>query len=367
MPYHCPSPPTLCARCQLGLCHGCEACGDRGGHLVARRRFDSEVVLISGARRHANAEQVHNAIDTLPSTITVVTGLADGVDTWADHRAKQRGMRVLGIAANWKRWWQGAGQVRNEEMVVASDRILAFPWWGCRGTWDAISRAKSYRIKFDIIDPRCANLQVWTMRMSANAAQRRPDFLDITARTAREAWQLRRGRWHRDMPPERLFAELADAAHKLVDGGMSIAQAAKALREDGAPSLGAVFAPTHKLLRPALEARERASQLAAGGNVVDAVALETSSWTRYASGDGTGTGFMAQMSASRRRYAAIWGLVASQPSVSLACFCSKPAWWPADTPWDHHCHRYLVAKSLEGMGGVGMGEVGQETSAQLSF
>lgn len=367
MPYpHHPSPPH-CARCLLGLCHGCEACKDRGGHIVARRQFDPEVVLISGARAHANQEQVHAVIDALPMGTAILTGLADGVDQWADERAKARGMRALGIAAEWKKWGRGAGSIRNEEMVVASDRMIGFPWWGCRGTMDAIDRAKSHQVRCDIVDPQCGHLNVCTTRMLQPIARTRPDFLDITARTAKEAWELRRDVWRRDIHPEQLFAELAKAATKMIAAGSTLSQADKDLRLSGAPSLGAVFAPTYNLLRPALEAREKANTLAANRRIAEAIATDNSAWKTYVNGSNGKNGFLTQMDASRRRYGAIWGLIAAQPSVVFACFCSRPSWWPSGEEWPHHCHRFLVAKEFEKMGGVGRGEVGQPMSTQLQF
>ena len=367
MPYpHLPS-PSSCPRCLRVRCHGWAACHDRGGHIVARRRLDGEVVVISGARRHANQAQVHKEIDELPSFTIVLTGLADGVDTWANQRAKARGLRTLGIPAEGRRWGRNAGHVRNEEMVVAADRMVALPWWGCRGTYDAIQRAKSRQMRCKIIEPRCDDLVIQTARVSPSAARTCPDFLDITAKTAGDAWTMRRGIWRRDIHPERLFAELADEAHKLIANGQTLASAAKLLRDAGAPSLGAVFAPTTLLLRPALEARKVATKLAGEGKVGEAIIVEANAWERYVYGHESVGGFVRQMEKSRRRYRAVWGLVAAQPSVTLACFCSKPSWWPADHPWPNHCHRHLVAAEFEKMGGRKVGEVGQETSAQLKL
>lgn len=365
MPYHC-APDRPCPRCLLGLCHGCDACDDRGGHIVGPRLFKSEVVAISGARRHANIHQVHTFIDALPPTTTILTGLADGVDSWADYRAKGRGLRTIGIAAEWRKWGKGAGHVRNEELIVAADRLAAFPWWGCTGTYDAIDRAKSHRLPFEVIEPRCEHLSINTTRMGVVRASHPlyPTLLDITARTAREVWSMRRGKW-RSWSPERAFHELADEASKLIRTGGSIFESAAALMRHGAPSLGAVFAPKPELLEPALKARQEAETFGMDGRLALAVETENAAWEAYV-GDST-RGFTQQMIASRKRYPAVWRLIAAQPIVTLMCFCSRPKWWPKDEPWNNHCHRFLVAQELGWMGGKVGVEIGQEMSPQLEL
>jgi predicted component of type VI protein secretion system len=84
--------------------------------------------------------------------------------------------------------------------------------------------------------------------------------------------------WRRDIHPEQLFAELAKAATKMIAAGSTLSQSDKDLRLTGAPSLGAIFAPTYNLLRPALEARKKANTLGANRRIAEAVATENSAW-----------------------------------------------------------------------------------------
>jgi hypothetical protein len=273
----------------------------------------------------------------------------------------------LGIAAEWEKWGKGAGHIRNAELVAAADRMAAFPWWGCRGTYDAIERAKTrQRFTCEVFDPQCEHLTVHTARMGAvrSSHSLSPTLLDITARTAREAWTSRRGEW-RTWSPERAFHEAAEKAAKLIRMNNSIFDTASVLMREGGPSLGAVFAPKPELLEAALKAREEADRFGREGRLALAVGTENAAWEAYV-GDST-NGFTQQMIASRNRYPSIWGLIAAQPAVTLMCFCTRPKWWPKDEQWEDHCHRFLVAQEFGWMGGKRGDEIGQEMSSQLDL
>lgn len=74
---------------------------------------------------------------------TIVSGGAVGADQMAKRWADERFMRTLTYKPN----YEVHGPVfaplkRNDAIVGAADRVLAFPTEDSRGTWDTIAKAK---------------------------------------------------------------------------------------------------------------------------------------------------------------------------------------------------------------------------------
>jgi hypothetical protein len=104
-------------------------------------RFNGRLTDSSLARRKAVFDYVEG-LARVTKDITIVTGGAPGVDQWAEDAARRFGLLVDVRAADWKRHGQGAGMMRNGEIIASSDRVVAF-WDGIsKGTADTISKAK---------------------------------------------------------------------------------------------------------------------------------------------------------------------------------------------------------------------------------
>lgn len=76
---------------------------------------------------------------------TIVSGGAAGADTMAKRWADERFLRTLTYNPNYA--VHGplfAPLLRNDAIVHAADRILAFPTEDSRGTWDTINKAKRH-------------------------------------------------------------------------------------------------------------------------------------------------------------------------------------------------------------------------------
>lgn len=72
---------------------------------------------------------------------TVITGGAKGADSIGDAWAMEVGLITEVFEANWAAYGKSAGPVRNEQMALAADGLVAF-WDGkSRGTKDMIRRA----------------------------------------------------------------------------------------------------------------------------------------------------------------------------------------------------------------------------------
>lgn len=73
---------------------------------------------------------------------TIVSGGAQGVDSWAAEIATERGFPVVEIRPNWKKYGAGAGFRRNKEIVLAADDVVAFWDGSSNGTLDSIKKAE---------------------------------------------------------------------------------------------------------------------------------------------------------------------------------------------------------------------------------
>jgi hypothetical protein len=78
-------------------------------------------IIISGSRDGVLEKDVHSVIDELikeyGKNITIITGGARGVETIADTYAEKRGLRTEVFLADWKKYHNGAGMVRNRQML----------------------------------------------------------------------------------------------------------------------------------------------------------------------------------------------------------------------------------------------------------
>lgn len=100
-----------------------------------------ERVAIVGSRGYPDEDDVFSYVHELPSDTVVVSGGAEGPDTWAEKAAKRRGMLVVVYRADWSLYGKAAGPIRNAEIVANCDRVVAF-WDGhSRGTKSTIGIA----------------------------------------------------------------------------------------------------------------------------------------------------------------------------------------------------------------------------------
>jgi hypothetical protein len=99
-------------------------------------------VAIAGSRHYADLPRVAEYVGSLPSTWSLVTGSAAGVDATAARAARGRGLpvRVLGASFEEARDAEAAAE-RNQRLIDACDVLVAF-WDGTsNGTRQTIDRA----------------------------------------------------------------------------------------------------------------------------------------------------------------------------------------------------------------------------------
>lgn len=121
-------------------------------------------LLIIGSRSIDDYSLFKKKVEKLTSIIrdkyelVIVSGGAKGVDTLAERYAKENGYRIKIITADWSKYGNSAGYIRNEELHRF---IKHFDHRGCIAFWDGKSKgtqhsfelAKKYNTPIRII--RC--------------------------------------------------------------------------------------------------------------------------------------------------------------------------------------------------------------------
>lgn len=100
-------------------------------------------LAVIGSRTYTDGAEMWVILDALRANIRcVITGGATGADTYAELWAKQRGVPVKVIPAEWDKYGKSAGPIRNKEIIENCDEVLAF-WDGkSKGTQHALALAR---------------------------------------------------------------------------------------------------------------------------------------------------------------------------------------------------------------------------------
>lgn len=111
-----------------------------------------EKVAIVGSRDYPHLGIVRSYVKFLDRSTIVVTGGADGVDKAAEKTALDCGLTVIVHIADWRKYGNSAGPIRNQAIVNDADRVVAFWDGSSRGTRDTIRKAMKAHIPVIIID-----------------------------------------------------------------------------------------------------------------------------------------------------------------------------------------------------------------------
>lgn len=116
-------------------------------------------VGIVGSRRRSDKHKVEKLVELLPEDTIVVSGGCNGVDTWAEQKAKEIGLEVdiyypdingtVDYYEACEKYYE-----RNKHIVKNSDIICAFVAEDrTGGTENTIKHAKELDVPFIVIDP----------------------------------------------------------------------------------------------------------------------------------------------------------------------------------------------------------------------
>lgn len=83
--------------------------------------------------------------------ITIISGGAKGADTFAERYAKENSLNVKVFRPNWSLYGKSAGPIRNKDIILSSDIIIAF-WDGkSPGTKSSINLALKHKRELHIV------------------------------------------------------------------------------------------------------------------------------------------------------------------------------------------------------------------------
>ena len=94
-------------------------------------------VIVAGSRSFKDYEVLCKTLDEMEIT-TIISGGARGADKLGERYAKERGISLEQYPAQWDRYGNQAGFIRNVEMAENADTLVAF--------WDGISTGTLHMI-----------------------------------------------------------------------------------------------------------------------------------------------------------------------------------------------------------------------------
>jgi hypothetical protein len=113
------------------------------------------VVAVVGSRKFLRWSQLYRVLDHVRRdnpNLMVISGGAEGADTYAEQWAKLREIPFRQYPANWERYGKKAGYMRNLDIVANATWVIAF-WDGeSRGTKHTIDLTREARKPLTIID-----------------------------------------------------------------------------------------------------------------------------------------------------------------------------------------------------------------------
>lgn len=113
-------------------------------------------VLVTGSRDWedwAAIEEQLRRVQSLAEHVVIIHGDARGTDKMCQYKARQMGMEVLAVPAEWDRLGKRAGHVRNTQMLdLEPNEVVAFWLDRSRGTADCIRQAREAGIPVTIIE-----------------------------------------------------------------------------------------------------------------------------------------------------------------------------------------------------------------------
>lgn len=103
--------------------------------IAGSRDFDDYGMLCESCDRFlAQKHQTHD--------IVIVSGTARGADQLGERYAHERGYAVEKYPADWNRDGKAAGPIRNAQMAMVADALIAFWDGNSRGTQNMIDLAR---------------------------------------------------------------------------------------------------------------------------------------------------------------------------------------------------------------------------------
>lgn len=116
-----------------------------------------QVVLVCGGRDYTDTGHVYDILDLAHAAnpiLKLIHGGASGADNCAARWAMSRNVQMERFEADWQRYGNAAGPIRNRKMLDQGkpDLVIAFP--GGKGTRNMIAQAEGANVPVAIIKKR---------------------------------------------------------------------------------------------------------------------------------------------------------------------------------------------------------------------
>ena len=113
-----------------------------------------KIAIVGSRDWPVNPQKIWRYIDRLdPGVDVILSGAARGVDSIAAAYGRKNNFRVMEFKADWDNLGRGAGYIRNEALVAAADKVVAF-WDGeSKGTKHSIDLALEAHKSLEVIFP----------------------------------------------------------------------------------------------------------------------------------------------------------------------------------------------------------------------
>lgn len=120
--------------------------------------FPADILLVCGGRDYDDWDTLCRELDALQPLI-VIHGAARGADRMTDRWARLRGVPRRPYPADWTRYGNAAGPLRNQQMLDEGHPtgVLAFP--GGPGTADMVRRARAAGLPVRRVKRACTRAQ----------------------------------------------------------------------------------------------------------------------------------------------------------------------------------------------------------------